>query len=933
MRRLVRRRGSGRLSLIAAITLLATCLPAAALAVGPRGEGDMTASRSEMRSGHRGSVDLAALPHASIDQTASDPTLGRPTVEGPAQPNDTTSAPVPRQTTSAPPLDDDTWYVSNGVVTPADPSVAVGPEHVLIGLHQGYVRVADRDADHHGELWDVSAADLFDLPEGFLHGGVRVAYEPAHARWLITEWSVTCDDDGNGIEDDPVGYLDMLVSNTSDPFDGFQLYYFGWDGLVPTQVAVGSSSDKLALASNLNELTGPDTCWESTAHEEANFLIMDWADVLSSLAPGGDLDIANEALSFADDGDFTVYADPRVPMSVPATTTRLHVLAQHSIDGGTFYHLLKLDGSVVAGTLTAGYDADLSFLGPPTDAPAPLQPGGSTVGSTIPSRPHQVVWQAERLTWVSTHGCIPAGSATMRACLRVTQIGTAGALGDFPSSRQDFLIGENGADHYVGGIALALDGTLHVGWTRSADAVGGQPSTYVAYQRPTDGPNRLSPIQALIPGAGGPMTVDTWSEDMGLAPDPQVPDAVWMASAVANGGNEWIAYGSQLQTGGATYVPIAPVRVLDSRIGLGVPSSFVSSKPRTFPVAGFSSGAGSIPSGAIAITGNLTVTGQGAGGYVSVTTTATATPTSSTLNVPFGDTRANNLTVPLSATGKLSAVFKSGAGKTAQLILDVTGYFLPGPEDAGYTPLPPTRFLDSRSGISKGLSGRFVTNIPRKLDVAGHDGVPADAVAITANVTVVNQTKSGYVSVTPTSQPSPTSSTINVPVGDVRANGLTARLQGGDLWLVYKAGAGATTDLILDVTGYYLPAGSGMAFHALDPGRLMDTRSTHLSGLTGTFKSGTPRKLLTDGHWGVPVGAKAITGNLTVVGQTGAGYVSATPTSQPNPTTSTINVPLGDVRANGITVPLDVNGDQWFVYKAGTGKTTNLILDVTGYFE
>jgi hypothetical protein len=113
----------------------------------------------------------------------------------------------------------------------------------------------------------------------------------------------------------------------------------------------------------------------------------------------------------------------------------------------------------------------------------------------------------------------------------------------------------------------------------------------------------------------------------------------------------------------------------------------------------------------------------------------------------------------------------------------------------------------------------------------------------------------------------------------------------------------------------------------------MDSRATILTGVKGMFTSGTPRKLDTDGHWGVPVGAKAVTGNLTVTGQTAAGYVSITPTSQAAPTTSSINFPLGDTRANGVTVPLHTDGNQYLVYKSGSGKKTHLILDVTGYFK
>ena len=72
-----------------------------------------------------------------------------------------------------------------------------------------------------------------------------------------------------------------------------------------------------------------------------------------------------------------------------------------------------------------------------------------------------------------------------------------------------------------------------------------------------------------------------------------------------------------------------------------------------------------------------------------------------------------------------------------------------------------------------------------------------------------------------------------------------------------------------------------------------------------------------------------ITGNLTVTGQTAAGYVAVTDVSTTAPGTSTINFPLADTRANGITAPLGTGGDAgalWFVFGPGRGKGTQLIL-------
>jgi hypothetical protein len=126
-----------------------------------------------------------------------------------------------------------------------------------------------------------------------------------------------------------------------------------------------------------------------------------------------------------------------------------------------------------------------------------------------------------------------------------------------------------------------------------------------------------------------------------------------------------------------TYHALAgPVRIVDSRSALNLPSKLTNGVPQSFQVTAFN-GDG-IPTGATAITGNLTVTGQTAGGFVALTTSSQAAPSTSTLNFPVGDNRANGVTTPLGAGGKLWAVYKSNtAGATTQLVFDVTGYFGP----------------------------------------------------------------------------------------------------------------------------------------------------------------------------------------------------------------------------------------------------------------
>ena len=105
------------------------------------------------------------------------------------------------------------------------------------------------------------------------------------------------------------------------------------------------------------------------------------------------------------------------------------------------------------------------------------------------------------------------------------------------------------------------------------------------------------------------------------------------------------------------------------------------------------------------------------------------------------------------------------------------------------------------------------------------------------------------------------------------------------------------------------------------------------TGISGAFSSHVARTFGVTGKGGVPAGAVAVTGNLTVTGQSAAGYLYLGPVAMNNPTSSTLNFPLGDNRANGVTVALSAKGTLSATYAAATlGPTTQVIFDVTGYF-
>lgn len=381
-----------------------------------------------------------------------------------------------------------------------------------------------------------------------------------------------------------------------------------------------------------------------------------------------------------------------------------------------------------------------------------------------------------------------------------------------------------------------------------------------------------------------------------------------------------------------TFHPLDPVRLLDTRVGNGLSGLFSSHVPRRFQVAG----RGGVPaSGAVAVTGILTTTASTAAGYLTLGPVFTGAPTSSTLNFPAADNRANNVAVALDADGMLSIVYV-GPGKT-QAVFDITGYFTADATGATFFPLDPGRVLDSRDGTGLGAKGRFVTKVPHKFQVTGNKGVPAGALAVTGNLTVVNPSLGGWAFVGPSVPADPVtlnSSTVNSPAGDTRADGVTVKLAGdGSLSAVWVGGAGSSADLLFDVTGYFVAGTSGSRFVPLEPIRVVDTR--YNLPFTGPVLKATPVSITLGGHGIIPASATGISGNLTVTEQTYAGYITIAPSLDPGvvPAFSTINFPKGDIRANGFYVRLKVDGSLAVVYEASpAGSTTQFVIDITGYF-
>jgi hypothetical protein len=126
-------------------------------------------------------------------------------------------------------------------------------------------------------------------------------------------------------------------------------------------------------------------------------------------------------------------------------------------------------------------------------------------------------------------------------------------------------------------------------------------------------------------------------------------------------------------------------------------------------------------------------------------------------------------------------------------------------------------------------------------------------------------------------------------------------------------------------------AAGGFCFYTLPPCRVFDSRTA------GTpLASGAQDAIQVGGTCGVPMSAKAVAANVTVVGATGDGFLSAYPDASSNPpTTSTINFTAGRTLANNLVSGLAKGGQGTLVVLPSLVNQgdVHVVIDVSGYFQ
>ncbi len=368
------------------------------------------------------------------------------------------------------------------------------------------------------------------------------------------------------------------------------------------------------------------------------------------------------------------------------------------------------------------------------------------------------------------------------------------------------------------------------------------------------------------------------------------------------------------------FLAVAPVRLVDTRVGLGA----VQSPVGAHCVLRVELDDSSAPVGATAAVLTVTAAGAPRPTFLTVYACGGARPFVSHLNPRPFDPVPGLAIVPLDSTREACIYVDD----TTEVLVDLTGWYAPA--GSPLHELTPLRVLDTRSGPrTPGLApGRPRDGTTIRIPLAGY-ALPAEARAVAAVVTLTNATQQTFATAAPCGSLPGTSTVNTLPGLDRGAPAMVGLDAGGDLCVFVDRSA----DVIVDITGWYgddpsttgIPvAVSGSPLRELAARRLADSRDG-TGGWTTRFASGEIRSLrLLDA---VAVGATAVQLEVIAVDATNAGYLTAYPCGTTPPTTSVVNFRPGATSAESslVTVGLGAGGEVCLSSYGSTHVVVDLI--------
>jgi hypothetical protein len=246
---------------------------------------------------------------------------------------------------------------------------------------------------------------------------------------------------------------------------------------------------------------------------------------------------------------------------------------------------------------------------------------------------------------------------------------------------------------------------------------------------------------------------------------------------------------------GARLRTIAPIRALDSRLGVGGPADdFHARAARDLQIVGQPG----IPGNVQAVVLNMTVVNStNTGSFVTVWPSGETQPNISNINIIANVARPNLVVARVGGNGRISIVNDSG---DTDILADIVGYFEPSGSGGSITGTNPSRIVDTRQ------SSKFAAGETRQITIQGLPGNPGGTKTAILKVTAVDPTADGgFLTVWPSagvggSLVPPTVSNLNFNAGMNIPNLVITQIGSDGKINIYNAFG--NTHVLVDVLGY-----------------------------------------------------------------------------------------------------------------------------------
>ena len=394
-------------------------------------------------------------------------------------------------------------FGSDQNLEPPDTMLAAGPTSLLQTINSTaaiWSKTGTRSA-----LVDLNR--VLPVPAGWSFSDPRILYDVPSGRFIFA---------GLAFSPNLSSVVFVGISKTSDPAGGFFFYSLAQtsNGELHDQPKIGVSDDKVVVAWNdfccgalLPLFIGAET----------------WVLEKSTLLTGA-------PTPYVGTGPNLGQSSPVPAQSLTSTTTEYVAFNRGGSTG-----VVAITGTPAANNVTF---TQTNVTMPATSTPPKAQQPGGTI-ETNDDRFLSAVWRNGVLSVTGNTGCTPSGSPSVRACLRLVQVSTAGT----PSLISASDLGGSGSDAYYPAVVTDSAGDVLISFTVSgstrypAAAIGEVRSGVVA---------GVGIFQAGEVKYGG----TRWGDYSAISIDPTT-SLVWAAAEYSEAGTTGHDWG----TAAAAYAP------------------------------------------------------------------------------------------------------------------------------------------------------------------------------------------------------------------------------------------------------------------------------------------------------------------------------------------------------------------------------------------